>query len=499
MRTYAHVKEELKQARKDHTKEKDQAKSDELFLRIIALVAEEDEHKRKIKAAASDSAPTAADLTPEDKQRYDRLRKPKEWFTSWSGIQGLEYVFDEPTKGLVFLLGNQRISPQDLVADSHVEYSTEVIDFMDRTGVTVRKIEQRDFDRVVTKWMEDQHNAKLLEVYEEIKHDPTQDDTELRKWYRLLTQRDVDETDLSVIKQVMVNTKRKLLGLPVSHAMMILLYSRENGTGKSGFLHVKPTSLMSPFTKGLCKEIDLELIGDQTVVNDWGRYLVYVVEEMAKSEKADMQTLKTRVTSPTVSGRQSYAKTSSVVPNRVTLWACSNKPVNEILKDERMRRFWQIDCSESKYVYRTEEQKAEFDAMDPLKMWRCVNEFDEAGNFEKAARSIDERQTDLCTPDPVTLWARDMMIVPTDRHAQVPAATVYQSYREWMEQEGNNYPVTNLTLGKRLKEIGVRSVLRTQDGRKVTMYMINPTSSLAVGHVTATSHITGLDIENKDN
>lgn len=146
------------------------------------------------------------------------------------------------------------------------------------------------------------------------------------------------ELDFAVMKHFFWQVKRKLKNMQVEYHMMPFFYGAEQGSGKSTSIR----KLLTPLND-LALEENFNVFADSRRAMSFERYYVLFLDEMGDASKADMATVKGIITGERLGHRQLYQDDETSVQVNTTLIGASNKPLHQLLKDDHMRRFWQIN------------------------------------------------------------------------------------------------------------------------------------------------------------
>lgn len=174
-----------------------------------------------------------------------------------------------------------------------------------------------------------------------------------------------DPVVAAVLKQFMWQVKRKLHDLDVEHHIMPILVGKTDG-GKSRAIY-KFLSVVREVTD---MPGDISFVADERSAPRLANSLVIFVDEMAKAQQTDVDTLKNKITSPTVTWRVLRTHRMSTEPNRATFIGASNNSVPELICDPTgLRRFFQIDCADHL-------DWEVVNGIDVEAVWACVSEKD---------------------------------------------------------------------------------------------------------------------------
>jgi hypothetical protein len=191
------------------------------------------------------------------------------------------------------------------------------------------------------------------------------DDTLIRQAVHIWTG-EVDEMDIAVMKHFFRQTKRKLLGLPVDHDLMIALYGNVTDTGKSTAIR----KILEPLlTAGLATETNLDCFGESREHYLFVEYPVIFLDEMGGLKKLDEASFKRILTAKKINYRRPGTNTSVIGPMISVFIASVNTPIAELIKDPTCaRRLYQMNACEDQFDWDA------INKMDVNALWQSVDE-----------------------------------------------------------------------------------------------------------------------------
>lgn len=406
---------------------------------------------------------------------YKLAQFPKKWLEHYCVNNKIKIVGD----GVMF--GKSRMSNDyfwNKVAVEHSEFLTKYTDLAadfnnkneERVPLKGMNKNSKDLDAVIKMWFEDDRHQYVQEVMKEIKYDPVASDASLREWLRLVTKKD-DPVDLGILKHVIQQIKRKMLGLEVEyHTFLIIVGPQEAGKSKA------IRKLTEPLAE-LRLEYTVDQIADKSIIGSFQSNYVVVFDEMASAGKTDMEALKRMVTALTVSGRAPYARVSGTVRQNSTFIGSSNVPVYQILRDPTgMRRFYQLNAQ-----VRKDSEYALMDNLDMLSAFKCVDEHAQNEYLKSIKQQVGIRQMAMTAQDPFALWLDEHIVKVGENDTLVNYKNVqslFASYAEWVDANGFQYSGNSNTFGKHLHESGLESVRKVYMGRKYTLYKVSENCSV---------------------
>ncbi len=222
-------------------------------------------------------------------------------------------------------------------------------------------------------------------------HKPTpEDEAELVSWIQAVTGAS-RELDLAVLRHWIWNAKRMALNLRTAHDLMIVVHGKQ-GSGKTTAVE----RLCEPLAE-LGITINAKYLTDDRYAPVLASALVGRWEEMQGSAKADLESLKNTITSPTISYRPMRTTTNVVLPRTCGFIGTSNVPIDSMVQDVTgNRRFVQLDTP----------IRCDWDVIksfDPLKVWRAVDHTTTAP-IAPFLHLLQAHQAEHLHRDPFSLW-----------------------------------------------------------------------------------------------
>lgn len=273
---------------------------------------------------------------------------------------------------------------------------------------------------------------------------------QLASWISALLGRDCEAHELGLMQHWLHCVKRKMRGLPTEWQMFVIFYSMKHGPGKSRAVE----HLLAPLMQSLVFSADEHSLKDERRFAQFQKYSVGYFDEMQGVDKVSNETIKRIITSPTVSMRPLYGNDVKQVKQRCMFIGTSNKPVNILINDTGMRRFWE-------FLVTPVVDHAKVNAMDPLVVWKSINEdLDDASYYIRAHLSKIQsvQNEELATEDPVIQFLdRCGFDIESDKKTvEIRATDVYDKFSLWCEENGYS-KMSSGTFGKRVRQFRVHA------------------------------------------
>ncbi len=244
-------------------------------------------------------------------------------------------------------------------------------------------------------WCDKQKRQRFHDIWSEISFTPCSDDRRDREWSKWAAAVIADPQEANLAIKVMQawiwQIKRKMIGEEVSNHIMPVFVGSQGG-GKSTAVKRFITPLAEGFSTATFADIEDDR---KSELFHW--FPVLLFDEMEKAGKADVESIKSRITADFVKYRPLFTNAIKTIPMRASLIGTSNKPVNEIIHDGTgMRRFYEVKCRERMDWQAVNE-------VDYRSLWRSVNEF-KANPIETVLEELRVAQAGLVAGNNVELW-----------------------------------------------------------------------------------------------
>lgn len=243
----------------------------------------------------------------------------------------------------------------------------------------------------------------------------------------------IDE-DLSLIetilKHFMWQVKRKLYGKPITYHMMPVFVGN-SGSGKSEFIK----KLIEPLNEVVYADGDFKKLIDSREVFNLTRNYIYFMDEMAKADMADVETIKNKITSSVIQYRRLGTNTTITGQNNVTFIGASNTDLEFIIKDPTSaRRFFQINAPD-KMDWKV------INNFDYLALWRSVDENQESPYIEEKLEEVAEAQKDIKYKPPIEQFIEEIRLAAKfyDNSTLLSRKELFKLYQYWSVDNGYKY------------------------------------------------------------
>lgn len=222
----------------------------------------------------------------------------------------------------------------------------------------------------------------------------------------------------AVIEHFVWQVKRKMLNIPVTGHLMLVILGRQ-GTGKTTAIK----KLYSPVSE-LATQPSFSMVGDERNIDLWSNAVLFI-DEMQHAPKADIDTIKHAITADYLPRRPMRSNASVDIPQLTTFIGATNKELQELIRDATgMRRFLGLR-------WRSDAEWDAVNAFDWLALWKMVDPH--AGSpLIGHEETLRREQEGIRVQGPVEVWLADGLIYkPGD---EIAVKALYGNYREWSER-----------------------------------------------------------------
>ena len=249
------------------------------------------------------------------------------------------------------------------------------------------------------------------------------------------------------LKHFVWQVKRKILGRSVDRPLMPVIFSPEQGTGKTTFVR----KFLSP----LCELVALSSFSqyaDQRSLELY-RFPVLFMDDADGGDKKQVPEVKSLMTADRVFRRVLGTSLTAATQQLSSLIGTTNYPIETVIADETgHRRFVSLRFRNGKVeAGGTAEVWQAVRDMDPVALWRSVNEFEDSPLAERLSE-LYAHQKQFGTPDVVLEWLLHLDMDSDDirfmhgKHG-VPAE---QLWKLFCQQTGES--LSNTAFASRMKQ-----------------------------------------------
>lgn len=232
---------------------------------------------------------------------------------------------------------------------------------------------------------------------------------------------------VAVLQKFIHQVKSKLRGIPVKDHLMVVILGPQ-GIGKTTFVE----QMTKPLEE-LKLDVDFKMIEDPRNIDIWRSYILFL-DEMGYASKSDIDDIKKAITAKSLTRRPLYTNTKVQVTQNATFIGCSNKELEQLIKDPTgIRRFVGLRFL-NKPCWET------MNRIDWAEMWRSVD-LDAEDPIKPFRSLLKHQQEQVRDPGRVEMWLRDFDPKIDNEYCRhvnlktrkIAAMNLYASFRSYEE------------------------------------------------------------------
>lgn len=283
-----------------------------------------------------------------------------------------------------------------------------------------RKFTYQDIDANLTLHHDGVRQAYLKEKIESLAK-TYKPNNSLKEFVIALTGKE-DLADLNVIQHFIWQVKRKLLDLVVEHHMMPVVCG-DSGSGKS----IAIRKLLEPLGD-LVAEKQLDCFRDERHYIVFEEFRAVFLDEMAKAEHTDFESMKNIITSSRITWKPLYTNKQINIQNNATVIGTSNYSISDMIKDSTSsRRWYQINTP-------THCNWEKINALDYQALWQSVDAYGPCPLTE-SFEEIRSRQESIRYKTDVEIFASECELTPS-KEGRTKTQDLYDHFKQWCECNG---------------------------------------------------------------
>jgi hypothetical protein len=273
------------------------------------------------------------------------------------------------------------------------------------------------------------------------------------------------EIDEAILCHWICTVKRKMQLKPVYNHIMPVLVGLQ-GCGKTKALN----GLLMPLNEYILN-LSLEQMSDTRYAQSLSDSYVALIDEMGGYARTELEALKSIITTDKITSRTLGSNRVDTMPQSCSFIGASNKPLDQLIIDSAMRRFWQFNC----------KQKMDWDVLnsiDYLSVWKGVDE--NKDYISKHISAIRAMQAEYSTRDHVSEFIIQQEILPQGDQETISVTSkfLYTSYRTWCFENGHQ-PLNNIQFGRRIGLLTLKSKVERVNGRIYNTYIVNKLNNIS--------------------
>lgn len=250
----------------------------------------------------------------------------------------------------------------------------------------------------VQHWYEAAKRVRRFELFSSIEYlSPSRRD-EIDKVWLDLASKVFDTSDtppefiVAVLKKFIHQVKSKLRGKEVKDHLMVVILGPQ-GIGKTTFVE----QMTKPLEE-LKLDVDFKMIEDPRNIDIWRSYILFL-DEMGYASKSDIDDIKKAITAKTLTRRPLYTTTQVQIAQNATFIGCSNKELEQLIKDPTgIRRFIGLRFL-NKPCWDT------MNSIDWADLWSSVD-IEAEDPVKPSAQLLKEKQEATRDPGRIEAWLR---------------------------------------------------------------------------------------------
>nr|WP_137828338.1 primase-helicase family protein [Methylobacterium sp. L1A1] len=320
--------------------------------------------------------------------------------------KGIEILFDGTLRSKAAPSAAQRADEiAGYLAVEEIDGPWLIDELMTEVRANRIKMRKTDVERAVRRLTREAQKARRQAIVEPLlMPDVGATDEAATAWSSLAAT--VFETDAALcvgcLQHFVWQVKRKLLGLPIRHHLMPVIWSPLQGGGKTTFVR----KFLAPLRELATGPVLLSDFTDKRS-GDIYRFPALFVDDMEQMEAKLIPVLKSLVTSEGLRRRKLGTSMSEGHRQRTTLIGTANSAIDALVADATgNRRFASLRFRNGKVE--TGGDAAVWPAIDTVDyglLWRSVDVFG-AGPIEAHLEALVALQETGQAPDPVLVWLR---------------------------------------------------------------------------------------------
>lgn len=289
----------------------------------------------------------------------------------------------------------------------------------------VEKLNYNDFGIAFEVWKRTElQNAKML-LRQELTYDGVGSVQIAEQYIEIITGKK-DRGDVGALLHWLWQVKRKMNGLRTGWEMMVVYYGGTHGSGKSTSIE----ALLAP-VKMFTVNMTLGDLTDERWRPILAENYVVVLPELSGGDKASVEELKRLITEPQMAYRPMRTNTIAHVKQNSTFVGSANREISEVIHDEQMRRFFQMNTAPV-------IDKIAVWKIDMVALWRSVDENRPLGYFEEYKVDLMKNRKMIEKGEPFMQWIEDVELIIGDKSCAT-IDELYVQFRKYMEDAGYRF------------------------------------------------------------
>lgn len=345
------------------------------------------------------------------------------------------------------------------------------------------RYKDQHIERAIENWQDEQRLQGLSYIRERIDYRPSVTDQHLHDWLQAVVGT-VRPLDVIALKQFIWLVKRKVFGLYRTEFQLMPIVFGKTAGGKTTAV----TNLLGPVKELHGNPLQMGILSDERHNYRLNKSFVLFFDEMAWTEKTNLEALKRSITSEEVEWRAMRTNRSVRGPNNATLIGASEKPVRELIHDTQgARRFWQLDA----------QARLDWDAInrvDYQQVWQCVDQ--NQGNSPYRSRA-DEMMAEQNRVGRAISSVEEWIAEESFERTYPPQGRIsnendlYTLYAQWMKSQfREKMAFKRSTFHEELEKLYGKDVFGPRTRGRNSVYLAQPSDILSQqGYLPVTTKV----------
>jgi len=307
------------------------------------------------------------------------------------------------------------------------------------------KIEKERFREFLDVFEYEEKEKAIQKLRSELIHDKESTESglkELTKFTKNLTGTE-NELDIAALYHFIWQTKRKIFGKNVEWHLMPIIYSPDQGKGKSknverislivDYPEKKESNILFPFSS----IVNCHQMTDERSYRNYRDSFVCFNDEFSKMKEENYSEVKKIISSSTVQYRPMRTNDTIKITQNSTFIGTCNQPINQVVFDHSgVRRFYQINAKSKMTINEAAEQRNVAENIDYTLIWKSI---DENKSYEESWQSqyreqFEQSAEENRTKDDIELFMEKNNIKPGNMRVSI--SIMYNAFKDFIQEEG---------------------------------------------------------------
>jgi hypothetical protein len=297
-------------------------------------------------------------------------------------------------------------------------------------GITAYRFNRSEIENRMARIEDEAALTARQAILKEIEYDSLADTSLLPQFCNAVIGK-ASAKDIAIVAHFIWQVKRKMKEWTVTNHIFTVFYGPSR-IGKTEAIN----RLVSPL-KTFCAPVNVDIVSDERWTTIYEKNFVLYADEMARASKAELDSLKNKITAATFSHRPLGSSNIISIKNNATFVGSSNNPLPELIADTTgMMRFYQINCADT-----LKDHWDEINKIDYIQLWQSVKE-DGPSPIEAFIPELRKVQEVYRAQTPIQQWIEDSdgkMRVPCeawDTIDLVRLKSLYDAFAYWQKTTG---------------------------------------------------------------